>query len=223
MRIPKVEAYKNDSIIETRNLGEIPTISRYTSIMSDKDKVKYIKSLEKIVRSSQEYKEYVTYLKEYIDMTKCSFFNGITNKGKGTVSIEIHHEPFTLFDITQIVLERWINEDTKLNAFRIAEDIMKIHYQNKVGLIPLSITVHDLVHSGRLFIPLQNVRGKFVDFLEEYDDYISYDLKDMLEIKLKMSKQIENQDLSILERKYTYLTVDGFILPETLDEIVTKD
>jgi hypothetical protein len=223
MRIPKVETYKNDSVIEVKNLGSIPTINRYTILMTDTDKVKYIKKLEQVIRSSQEYKDYVAYLKEYIDMTRCSFFNGINNKGKGKVSIEIHHEPFTLFDLTQIVLVKWLQTDIKINAFKIAEEVMKLHYQNKVGLIPLSITVHDLVHSGRLFVPLQNVRGQFIDFLEEYDEYIPYETKDKLEIKLKMSKEIENQDLSILEKKYTYLTVDGFILPETLDEIVTKD
>ena len=222
MRIPKIESYKNNTAIEVQKLGTIPTASRYTMLASDKDKVKYIKYLERIVRSSQEYRDYVAYLKQYIDMTKCSFFNGVVNNGKNKVSIEIHHEPFTLFDITQVVLEKWLAEGEQINAYKIAKEIMKLHYQNRVGLIPLSITVHQLVHNGKLFIPLQNVRGRFVEFIEEYDDYISDELKDKLQIKLKMSKELSNQDLSILEQQYTYLEVDGFVLPETLDEIITK-
>lgn len=224
MRLPKIESYNNDNLIEVRKIVDVPKANRYTIIMSDKDKVKYIKYLERIIRSSQEYKDYIAYLREYIDMTQCSFFTGVRKtNSRSKVSIEIHHEPFTLFDIAQIVLEKWIREGITLNAFKIAEEVMKLHYQNKVGLIPLSITVHELVHSGKLFIPLQNVRGNFIDFIEEYDEYISEDLKNMLQIKLKMSKEIEKQDLSILETKYTYLEVDGFVLPETLDEIVVKD
>jgi hypothetical protein len=222
MRLPKIESYTNDSKIEVKRIENIPPTSRNVVITSDKDKVKLIKSIERDVRSSLENKDYTGYLREYIDMTQCSFFQGVVKNGKSKVSIEIHHEPFTLFDISQIVLEKWIREGNPIRPLKIAKEVMKLHYQNKVGLIPLSTTVHQLVHSGKLFIPLQNVRGNFIQFIEEYDEYISDDLKEMLQIKLKMSKEIEKQDMSIIETKYTYLEVDGFILPETLDEIVTK-
>jgi hypothetical protein len=95
---------------------------------------------------------------------------------------------------------------------------MKIHYQNKVGLIPLSATVHKLLHTGRIFVPLQNVYGNFIGFLEEYEPYISNDLKNILECKLKMSKDVQNQDTSILERKYIYLDVEGFNLPQIIED-----
>ncbi|WP_171567779.1 hypothetical protein, partial [Brevibacillus sp. MCWH] len=85
-----------------------------------------------------------------------------------------------------------------------------------------SVTVHELVHSGKLFIPLQNVYGDFISFLEEYEQYISQDLKDILQIKLKMSKELESLDLSILEKKYVYLEVDGMTFPQPLEEIIEK-
>lgn len=223
MNIPKLEEFDNSAQIITKKINNIRLASRHIMITTDKSKVKYIKTIETIVRSSQEYKDYIAFLREYIDMTKCSFFVGINNKGSKRVSIEIHHEPFTLFYITLIVLIKWMDEGIELNALKISEEIIKLHYQNKIGLIPLSVTVHKLVHSGKIFVPLQSVRGKFIEFIEEYDQYIPEDVRDMLQIKLKMSKEIEKQDLSILEKKYTYLEVDGMVFPETLDEIVTKD
>lgn len=222
MRLPKVENYKNDQLIERRKIQEIPPIERNIVLMSEKDKIKLIKTIERIVRSSQEYKQYIAFLRKEVDMTMCSFFNNISNKESKKVSIEIHHEPFTLFDIAQIVLEKWIAEGKKINPILIAEEVMKLHYQNKVGLIPLSITVHELVHSGKLFIPLQNVYGDFISFLEEYEPYISNDLKDILQIKLKMSKELENLDMSILEKKYVYLEIDGMTFPQPLEEIIEK-
>lgn len=220
MRLPNIKntiTYNNDKKIQTMKVDGKEPISKNINIMSDKDKVKAIKSIERIVRSSLEYKAYIKYLKEYVDMTKCSFFNGVSNKDTNKkISIEIHHEPFTLFDITQIIMEKQLDETGEVNYFRIAEEVMKVHYQCKVGLIPLSATVHDLVHTGDIFVPLQCPRGDFIGFLEEYDQYICMDIKETLQSKLKLSKQV--QDLSMLETKYTYLDVDGFMLPQLLKE-----
>lgn len=218
MRIANVENYNNKSLIEKRKIIHIPRVDRHIMMMTDKDKIKFIKTVERIVRSSMEYKQYIAYLRTEIDMTMCSFFTRISNKDSKRVSIEIHHEPFTLFDITQIVLERWLQEGLDINPLLISEEIMKLHYQNKVGLIPVSVTVHQLVHNGKIFIPLQNVYGKYIEFLEEYEPYISEDLMHTLQQKLNMSRDVANQDLSILEKKYIYLEVDGMEFPQLLDE-----
>lgn len=218
MRLPDINnvTYDNSKLIKYLKMGKIEPIKMEINIMSDKDKVKAIKTVERMVRSSLEYKAYIKYLKQYIDMTKCSFFNNVNNKDGKRVSIEIHHEPFTLFDITQAVLEKQLDETGEVNLFNIAEEVMKLHYQCKVGLVPLSATVHELVHVGQVFIPLQSPRGDYIAFLEEYDRYITMDMKDMLQEKLKLSKQV--QDLSLLETKYTYVEVEGFKFPTMITE-----
>jgi hypothetical protein len=218
MRIPKIENYhSNDNLVEYKKIKDIPKLTKQIILFNDKDKIKLIKSIEFIVRRSMEYKHYIQFLREEVDMRICSFFNNINNKDNKKISIEIHHEPFTLFDLVQIVLEKFIINEIEINPLLIAEEVMKIHYQGRVGLIPLSITVHQLIHNGKLFIPLQNVYGNFISFLEEYDNYINQDLKNILEAKLKMSREIENLDLSILEKKYIYLEVEGFTFPQQLE------
>lgn len=220
MRLPKIEKFENNGPIVRQKITEVPKIEMNFIMMSDRDKKKLIGTVERIVRGSTEYKQYIAFLRKEIDMTMCSYFNNITKKDGAKVSIEIHHEPFTLFDITQIVVEKWIHLNQKLNPILIAEEVMKLHYQGKVGLIPISITVHELVHEGKIFIPLQNVYGNFIDFLVEYDPYISADLQDMLELKLTMSKDTESgvQDLSILDKKFVYLEIDGMSFPQLLEE-----
>lgn len=219
MRIPKIENYHNDGKYTNIFIPKISSPDRTYHIMNEKDKVKLIKTVERTVRRSIEYKQYVQYLKNEIDMTMCTFFTKVSNKSNPKVSIEIHHEPFTLFDIVQTVVEKFISDEEDLNPFMIAEEVMLLHYKNMVGLVPLSITVHQLVHDGKLFIPLQNVYWDFTRFLTEYDPYISNDLRDALQIKLKMSKEATAVDTSILDTKFVYLDVEGFKLPQ----LVSKD
>ena len=217
MRTPNLENYNNDRKIETVKLS-IEPIERQVNIPSDREKVKLIKQVEQVVRSSIEYKDYIKFLKNQIDMNMCSFFSGVTRKEGAKVSIEIHHEPFTLFDISQIVLEKHIDDNPhNVNIIKVAEEVMKVHYMGQVGLIPISKTIHGLVHSGKLFIPLQNVYGSYVSFIEEYEDYIPNDIMAMLETKLAMSHDLDAQDTSILETKYTYLEVDGMNFPQLIE------
>lgn len=218
MRLPDIKKYNNTSDIEIMALTDIKPVDKTYVVLNDKDKLMLTKAVETIVRRSLEYKQYVQFLKEEIDMTQCAFFKNVTNKNGSPVSIEIHHEPFTLFDITLTVIEKFIDNGYELNPLLIAEEVMSLHYKNMVGLIPLSVTVHELVHDGSLFIPLQNVYGNYIQFLEEYGDYITDSIKAMLETKLRLSKELDNPDTSILEKKYVYLEVEGFSLPQ----IITK-
>lgn len=218
MRTANVENYKSNGLIQKRKLGIIPKASRNINIITDKDKVKFIKKVEMIVRHSSEYKMYIKYLREEIDMTMCSYFRNVNNKESRKISIEIHHEPFTLFDITLIVLNKWMVNEQHIRQYAIAEEVMKIHYMNQVGLLPLSATVHQLVHNGRIFVPLQAIYGNYLQFLEDYKEYIPADLDDALKLKLNMSRDVNNLDTSILQKKYIYLEQDGIILPQLIQK-----
>ena len=217
MRLPdtsSLKEYKQADLIEVLKIKDVEPLPRHINILTDKDKTKAILTTEKkYIRPSLEYKAYIKYLKDYMDMTKCSFFNNVKNSKR--VSIEIHHSPFSLYDITSIVAEKQMHENGEFNYFKIAEEVLKLHYQCKVGLIPLSTTVHSLVHNGELFIPLDAPRGDFVSFIKEYDRYISNDLMSNLEQMLILSKQVQN--LSLLNTKYTYMEVDGFTLPKIIE------
>ena len=207
--VPKqIESYKNDRLIEEVNINNLPDVEMIYNIISEKDKMKTVKTCERMIRSSLEYKDYIKFLKEYIDMTKCSFFGNAKMDHYSKFKVEIHHSPFTLYDITMTILLKHLDYYGEINLFEICEEVMKLHYQCRVGLIPLSTTVHKLVHEGMVFIPVQNVRGDWLSFYKEYEPYMPQDMKDKLKSIVKFSK--ECQDYSLLETKYTYVDVDGF-------------
>jgi hypothetical protein len=200
----RVSNYSSDTPRVTRTIHNIEPLSYTVNIFTDKDKTKFVTECEKLIRQSLEYKDYIAFLKQNMDMTSCSFFNNITNENR-RFSIHIHHEPFTLFDITLAVTNRFIREKIPLDYFDVSEEVMKVHYQNMVGLIPLSTTVHEIVHDGQLFIPLQAVKGNFVKFFSKYEEDISPDTKAILMAKIKMSKETIVQDSTVLNTRYIYL------------------
>lgn len=216
MRLPNLESYENNSLIDKLHIHQPRKSKPSNMVTSDKDVYKLIKTVERTVRSSLEYKDYIAFLRDKIDMKQCAFFNNVSIKQGKRVSIEIHHEPFTLYDIVSIVVKKFIHESRELDIFDISDEVMRLHYANMVGLIPLSKTVHGLVHDGKVFIPMQIVYGNYLEFIEEYNDFIPDDIKSMLQVKIHMSKEINELEADILEKKYVYLDVDGFTLPHII-------
>lgn len=223
MRTPKIENYsipREDKYVK-RHVNPEPFSMNY--ILDNEKAIKqFVDSVEVIVRKSSEYKDYVAYLKEFIDMTRCSFFTNIENVKSRKLKIEIHHEPFSLYELVLIVLRRHLKEESSINKFAIAEEVMELHYQNFVGLIPLSLTVHKLVHNSKLFIPIQAVYGNIPEFIRRYNDYIPSDIMEILEKCVKVSRDIQvnnKQDLTILGVQYVYLEIDGMCFPTKVSEI----
>lgn len=198
-----------------------PEDMTYTiQLNSIKDKDKFIKRIERIIRSSMEYRDYINYLKEYVNMAQCAFFNNVENGQGNRVRIEIHHEPLTLYDIVKVVVNKYIQEAIPLNDLYIADEVMNIHYSNQVGLIPLSKSVHQIIHnSDDIIIPLHMVYGDYRHFLEEYNDYLSIDetdtlILDKIESKINDSRAFNNEMVNKLTPKYVYVKVDGYSLPK---------
>ena len=219
MRIPKIVTIEKSDIIREDNLK----IGHFTKInMVDEswkeDELSYekmIKKIEKVVRNSYEYREYVKFLKEEIDMNECSFFKGLT---RDDVRIEIHHAPFTLYDITSIVFYYMQVNNFHYSVLDVAEEVMKLHYEGMVGLIPLSLTVHDLVHEGDVFIPVDCVYGNVSGFVKKYKNYMTEDQKNLLLKNIEETNKLNNDKYnpSILERRYMYIEVDVMELPKKI-------
>lgn len=135
-------------------------------------KTNFIKNVEKMVRGSLEYRKYIGFLKTNLNLTKCRFLENVDVSKLKKTHIEMHHYPFTLYDIVEIVTDKVDAEGGILNELVVAEEVMKLHFENKIGLVPLTITVHQLVHEGQLFVPSTFVHGEYKKFMKEYDEYI---------------------------------------------------
>ena len=190
-------------------------------LMDDKDREKYIVDLERHVRSSFEYRQMVQYLRDYMNMNSCAFIPNISNETSRRVRIEIHHSPFTLRDICCVILNKRMKNGEMLTIESVGYEVMFVHYSLMVGLIPLSETVHELVHTQYLFVPTNKVYGYYKAFVQTYYNYIDTELLDKLDEleKLTIAGTYNDTYKQVLEKKYITIDMEGNNQFEKLHEL----
>lgn len=197
-------------------IDELPQRSR-PKYDTPRDREKYIKTVEQIIRRSLPYKEYTKFLRENMDMNRCLILKNIRNTVGKHYQIEIHHEPFTLFDIVETVINKRLELEMPIGTLQVADEVMGLHYEGKVGLVPLTVTMHELVHSGRIFIPLQYIYQDYAGFYKEYEAYFNQVTIDKLEAKVNLSMHSNGIVSDALDIEFVYTDVDGFKFPEIPD------
>lgn len=202
----------------TQKVKEVPY--EYNLIVdSTRKREKVIKNIERIVRGSLEYRDLMCYLREYVNFKACAVFRNISKEDNPKIRIEIHHGPFTLYDIVDTVLEKWIREGRPLNELYIADEVLSLHYMNQVGLVPLSKTVHEAVHTltGKIVIPVYMFHGEYKQFMTDYADYISDALIDKYQAQIEETKKVKETTFEAFDTEFTYLEMDGFVLPQKIE------
>lgn len=200
------------------NIEEKPERRSY-HISNDKELKKFIVKCERECRSSGEYKRYTAFLKKYMDYSRCAVLKGLKTGNGKKYSIEIHHSPFTLFDLCHIIIKKRLQLNEPISPHYVAEEVMINHYDGKVGLIPLSVTMHELVHDDQVFIPLQYVYQNYFDFWDEYEEFIPEITKEKVNLMCTLSEKCEGDILSnSISPEFTYLEVEGISLPKLTEE-----
>lgn len=215
-----VSYQKNDNI-EVVVMKDVPEMEYTVSVNTDNEKHRLITRIERIVRSSGEYRDYIAFLRQNIGMDACAFFNNVSKQTNRKIKIEVHHAPLTLYDIVKLVLEKYIQTGEVLDDLMIAEEVVKIHYNNQVGLIPLSKTLHEVVHnSEKLTLPMYMIFGDYNKFLREYEEYWENDkaIRTKIELMVKRTKELNSGSFDVLKERFTYIKVDGFELPVKIED-----
>ena len=120
-------------------ISDIPTFQN-NCICTDPENIKLIKAFEKTARNSLEYKNYFYYLKHNMDFRQCAYLPYIRT-GIGEIHIELHHSPFTLFDITKIVVCKHIEE---------------------FGFDKIIISIYKTIIDGNSFDILKSIKEKLI-------------------------------------------------------------
>ena len=161
-----------------------------------------------------EYGDLIAYLRKYVNMDQCTFLNNF-KAGKKKGMIEIHHAPYTLFSIVDIVMRKHEDCYGCIDEFKVAEEVMRIHYNGLIGLVPVSITCHQLLHNDKLPMPLWCVYGRFVEFTKKYYDWIPdpvlMELNEQIKLsaKYKANPELLKEATKILDVQFVYLDVEG--------------
>lgn len=194
-------------------------------IYSDKDFKKYIQDVEKEVRSSIEYKRAIRYLKNYMGMNESAFMEDISSENDNKISIELHHSPFTLFDIALIVFNKRLYYGESLELQATSKEVAKLHYYLVVGLVALTKTEHELVHSSFLFVPANKVLGNYGKFITYYKNFMTPDQIDIID-RIEEYSMTYNQAQNEIILQNNLITLDtsvSYSLPKFEDIKVLMD
>lgn len=204
----------NNSDFENSNIMVMDEIPEYNKedydLFNEKDFKHYIDDIETIVRSSREYKTFIQYLRQYMDMNTSLFLQNVNNIETAKIKIELHHTPFTLYDIALTVFNKRQRLREPLDVELVAKEVCYIHYFLCVGLIPLSRTEHKLVHNQALFVPIDKVLGNYEKFIEMYEQDIPQDAMDRYNTYKDLTEKYNHAiNTNVLQINPTYLKLPG--------------
>ena len=182
------------NVIKVIDIPEVTLTGKYKII--DNKTIGYI---EKRIRNSYEYRAFINYLKHTLDINTCSFYEGYSIENG--FKIEIHHSPLTLFDYTLTVCNKHMElNDGFFYDLEVAEEVTRLHFLFKVGLVPLNPTAHELVHSGNLEIHPDLIIGDYQSFIQEYEKWLPDNVRDKL-IHIEELKEKDSKEMPVILNK----------------------
>lgn len=151
---------------------------------------KFIKATEKVIRSNKDYNVYLEYLRKDKGLNYCTVLHTVE---AGDASIELHHFPFTLYIICSVVASDLLAKDEKVSTFYLADKVIQEHFSENIGLVPLTTTIHELAHLGKVTILKKSIYGRYIDFFNKYNEYFT-DKEKALITSLEETKKIKLDD-----------------------------
>lgn len=161
---------------------------RRTGFEEDKEFIQFIKNVERLVRSSNEYREWVKYIKDVLGFSACA----VTQEKGCELTIEAHHHPISLFNICKAIIVKYMNEGKEFCTYDIALECMNLHFSNQVGFVILITSIHEKFHNGFIKIPIELCHGNFVHILNTYpfDDVDRQIILEYINVKLQDVKEV---------------------------------
>lgn len=182
--------------------------ARDWDLADERELKKFIKHIEiHYIRSSYEYRTMVQFLRNYMNLNECSFFVGVNNIDSPKVKIHLHHDPFDLFTITKTIYNKRCAFYESIAEEDIALEAMYLHYSLMVGLIPVSETVHDLIHNQYLLVPLDKVLGNYQEFYDRYNPWMDPECIEIFEKLKSLSVEYADDYKTLLSRQYIYVNM----------------
>ena len=154
---------------------------RIRNFEADSDFKKFVRSCENIIRKSVEYRLWVAYIKDVLQINTCM----ITNERMDEVTLDVHHHIPSLFLLLKALINEKIEREEVFSTFDIALQAIEVHFSNRIGYAVLLKSMHEKFHNGFLSIPIELIRGDYRWFLDNYTRYL--DEEDLETIEYRMS------------------------------------
>lgn len=211
MELPNIEYKGNiskDIFAKDDYYREIHYFKTSEDFIDEQSYSKFIKEVERVVRSNPDYKVFIDYIKHVLGIDFCQVFSHVYDKVDATV--EFHHGPlFSLYDICEIELQRFLVDGLRVNVFRVADSVLDLHFQMKVNGVMLSRTVHEMAHNGDIFLN-QNI-GDINGYIQSRARYFSSEIKYKVWNFIKLCESNSSFDRGALDTELakTYIKAGG--------------
>jgi len=194
-KLPDIETYNqfiNPTITSPNSPYEISFYQTRESLLDIDTYRRFLENAISRFRRSRTYKHYKGYLID-IGLDRCQFNGNIT---VDMASIEMHHCILTIYDIAIIITEHILNTKGYISTFDLVQLLKHEHKNNRIALVMLSLTAHQLEHNVEEFYISPNMCfGNWYEFLERYNTGITRDLA--FKILFYVKRAIENEGKSI--------------------------
>ena len=166
---------------------------------------KFIRSVEQMVRTSDDYKHFIRWIKTTVGINFCQVSSSIVDHdeaghGPKNTIIEMHHGPlFTLRDYVMAVLYSFLDQGKPVTTFTITDQVLEEHYKLHVQVVMLTKTNHEAVHNRDIFLNLRQGIGNISEFIKEYAPYFDDDQKYRIHRYIALCKDNDSYDNGILD------------------------
>ena len=157
---------------------------RIQNFENSADLNKFVKNCEKLLRGSNEYSLWRSYIIDVLGVNTCA----ITNELMSECTVEVHHHIPSLFSLLKAIILKKIEHTEEFSTFDICLEGIKLHFQNKIGFVPLVKSIHEKFHNGFLTVPIGLVLGDYNYILAEYGAFMDDEDMDTIQQRLSITE-----------------------------------
>ena len=158
---------------------------------------KYVKSCERVVRHSSDYRAFVNWIKNVLGVNFCQVSSKIV---EGDACIGLHHGPiFTLYDYWAVILNDAIMKGDRISTFRIADRVLQEHFDLRVQVVMLALTNHEAITNRDVFLNIRQGIGNVDAFIKKYANALDDEQRYKIWSYINFSQNNETFDTGILD------------------------
>lgn len=196
---PDIISYLNNGNPTLRSPSSVYEIG----LMQTKESLADIDSYSRFInnainqfRHSRFYKAYKANLMS-MGLDHCSYLHNINSE---MAEIEMNHVILTIFDIALLIAEHYLNTYGYITTFHIVGGLREEHKQNRVPIVMMSKTVHQLYHADDLFYVHPNqIFGKWTELIKNYYNGITPEICSKLLYYIRMAlRENDSNDNELL-------------------------
>lgn len=173
---PNITAYLNNgnpTLCSPSSAYELPMMQTRESMIDVDLYSRFVHNAETLFRSLKGYKNYKAYLMG-LGLDHCQVLHNINSD---MATLEMNHCILTLFDITVLITEHFLNTYGYVSVPHVVAELRYAHTNNLVPLVMMSKTVHELYHNAEnFFTHPKQVFGKWTELLRRYYNGITPDI-----------------------------------------------